>query len=167
MTLSRNRSKIRGFTIVELLIVIVVIAVLAAISIIAYNGIQNRTNNSAVQSDLSMIIKKMEIYNIDHNDYPSASDSDLAAVDMTITKSAYDTTIGAENFYYCRNSDSDNYAIIVRAKSGDQYYIDSAKSGIQTYSGAWGSNNVCGVVGMTNYTRLPGRSSGYNWKYWL
>ena len=34
--------KDRGFTIVELLIVIVVIAILAAITIDDYNGIQNR-----------------------------------------------------------------------------------------------------------------------------
>ncbi len=33
-------SKQRGFTIVELLIVIVVIGVLAAIVIVAYNGVQ-------------------------------------------------------------------------------------------------------------------------------
>jgi len=36
----------RGFTIVELLIVIVVIAILAAISVVAYNGIQQRANNT-------------------------------------------------------------------------------------------------------------------------
>ena len=35
-------TKSRGFTIVELLIVIVVIAILAAITVVAYNGIQNR-----------------------------------------------------------------------------------------------------------------------------
>ena len=36
----------RGFTIVELLIVIVVIAILATITIAAYNGIQQRANNT-------------------------------------------------------------------------------------------------------------------------
>ena len=37
----------RGFTIVELLIVIVVIGILAALVIVAYNGIQQRANNTA------------------------------------------------------------------------------------------------------------------------
>jgi len=39
MSIIDNRSKPYGFTIVELLIVIVVIAILAAISVVAYNGI--------------------------------------------------------------------------------------------------------------------------------
>jgi type IV pilus assembly protein PilA len=43
----------RGFTIVELLIVIVVIAILAAITVAAYTGIRERANLSAVQSELS------------------------------------------------------------------------------------------------------------------
>lgn len=45
--LNNINLKERGFTIVELLIVIVVIAILAAISIVAYSGIQNRARNSA------------------------------------------------------------------------------------------------------------------------
>lgn len=43
----------RGFTIIELLIVIVVIAILAAITILAYNGIAQKAHVTALQSDLS------------------------------------------------------------------------------------------------------------------
>ena len=37
---TKTQRNLRGFTIVELLIVIVIIAILAAITIVAYNGIQ-------------------------------------------------------------------------------------------------------------------------------
>ncbi len=51
-----------GFTIVELLIVIVVIAILAAISIAAYTGIQNRARDTALQSASSQAGKKVLAY---------------------------------------------------------------------------------------------------------
>lgn len=65
--LSRRKS---GFTIVELLIVIVVIAILATISIVAYNGIQNRAKTSAGQELASQIVKKLEAYNAVNGEYP-------------------------------------------------------------------------------------------------
>lgn len=47
----------RGFTIVELLIVIVIIGILASITIVAYNGIQVRAQNAKINSDLSQLQK--------------------------------------------------------------------------------------------------------------
>ena len=59
-----------GFTIVELLIVIVVIAILAAISIVAYNGIQARARDNIRYSDTKTIIKALEVYKADTGSYP-------------------------------------------------------------------------------------------------
>lgn len=66
-----NRRHQTGFTIVELLIVIVVIAILAAITIVAYNGVQNRSRTSAGLSNANTIIKKAEIFNSLYNSYPT------------------------------------------------------------------------------------------------
>lgn len=57
-----------GFTIVELLIVIVVIAILAAITIAAYNGIQERARISSVTSALKQASKKLQVYQVDNPD---------------------------------------------------------------------------------------------------
>ena len=51
-----------GFTIVELLIVVIVIAILAAITIVSYNGITTRANASAAKSTAATLQKKLELY---------------------------------------------------------------------------------------------------------
>lgn len=55
-------KKLSGFTIVELLIVIVVIAILAAISIVAYNGIQQRAKNTQTHQAVTAWIKAINLY---------------------------------------------------------------------------------------------------------
>lgn len=62
--------KARGFTIVELLIVIVVIAILATISVATYSGIQSRAEFSRLKAELSSLNKAVEMYYIDHGSYP-------------------------------------------------------------------------------------------------
>ncbi|MGO2141766.1 MAG: prepilin-type N-terminal cleavage/methylation domain-containing protein [Leucobacter sp.] len=60
----------RGFTIVELLIVVVVIAILAAITIVAYNGITANAKESALKSDLSTAAKKLHAEKIINGSFP-------------------------------------------------------------------------------------------------
>lgn len=60
----------RGFTIVELLIVIVVIAILAAISIVAYNGIQTRAENTKTVQGVTQYVRAIKAYSASYGSYP-------------------------------------------------------------------------------------------------
>lgn len=66
-------SRRRGFTIVELLIVIVVIGILAAIVIVAYNGIQQRARLAVLQSDLSGAAEQLGADNALNGSYPATA----------------------------------------------------------------------------------------------
>lgn len=69
-----THQQTKGFTIVELLIVIVVIGILAAITIVAYNGIQARARTTTVNSDLRSLEKAMLMYRADRGALPLSAD---------------------------------------------------------------------------------------------
>ena len=58
-------KKQTGFTIVELLIVIVVIGILAAITIVAYNGMQQRTRDAKRVNDIAQISKALKVWAVE------------------------------------------------------------------------------------------------------
>ena len=60
-----QQTKSRGFTIVELLIVIVIIAILAAITIVAYTGITKKANSSAAAANAGGVMRVSEAYAAD------------------------------------------------------------------------------------------------------
>jgi len=139
--------KRHGFTIVELLIVIVVIAILAAITIVAYNGIQSRAKASAIQQSISQANKKVLAYAVTNSDqYPA----DLATVGITDSDTTYQ--------YSVNNSASPRTFCITGTNGSQSFYLSSSNPGV--VSGACAGHGAGGVIPITNLITNPGVEGG-------
>lgn len=58
----------KGFTLVEILIVVVILGILAAIVIPQFSEASSEARKSSVQSNLQMVRSQIELYKIQHND---------------------------------------------------------------------------------------------------
>lgn len=110
----------RGFTIVELLIVIVVIAILATISIVAYNGIQARARQAVVQQDLKNIMTAVELFRHQEGRLPVVPLSTVTASDLEqVLRDAglFEQTQGNGNtveksFVFCQSPARDRLVVV-------------------------------------------------------
>lgn len=132
----------RGFTIVELLIVIVVVAILAVIAIASYNGIQSRAHDAAIRSDFNNISKLLEVYKIQEGKYPSDPAGNtggscstqssvilaaLRSIQMKLSTSSYNTGGANTNLLYVASNDGEKYALLGYALGNPTYYITNEK----------------------------------------
>ncbi len=69
--ISLKKKGSSGFTIVELLIVIVVIGILAALVVTTYNGIQQKARDTERKTDINAIHSQVEAYQAQNGKYPS------------------------------------------------------------------------------------------------
>jgi prepilin-type N-terminal cleavage/methylation domain-containing protein len=73
------KQKSEGFTLVELLIVIVVIAILATLVIVTFTGIQQKARDSVRQTDIDALDEHLEAYYAENGYYPTLNDLDSSS----------------------------------------------------------------------------------------
>lgn len=94
-----SRQKYTGFTLVELLIALVVVAILAAIIYVAYSGIQSRVAVSILQKDLSDASKTIKLYQAENGSFPAdISQVQLSASEGTSYQYTRDTATNPQSF---------------------------------------------------------------------
>jgi prepilin-type N-terminal cleavage/methylation domain-containing protein len=167
--------KARGFTIVELVIVIAVIGILATIVIVAYSGVQNNANDKAVQSDLRNNADAIENFRLGSatNSYPMATQTDLQGI-LKFAKNAYISGQASGSVSYCR--DSSNYVITGRSQSKTGFRFSSLKGleQISVYNGNLAGQCTDGGVNTSDsgygsiwLLKGTGNPAGAGWETWV
>jgi len=119
MSKHRHATSRQGFTIVELLIVIVVIAILAAITIVSYNGVTQRARETALMSDASSASTAMELDKIANGGYQTSPGNVNGGKGIPSS--------GGTSYSY--HSDGTSYCITASsANTGTTYYITDTNS---------------------------------------
>lgn len=150
---------ISGFTIIELLVVIVVIGILAAITVVSYIGITNRAIIVSIQSDLTNASQQLKIYQTSYGSYPTTMVSNCPTAPTpdtnyclkpssgntftysTIAPSTFHLTSTNNNISY---SITDNTASAIATTTGSSVGYPCPTNFIPVPgSGTYGTNDFC------------------------
>jgi prepilin-type N-terminal cleavage/methylation domain-containing protein len=102
----------KGFTLVEMLVVIAIIAILASIFLVGLQGFRGSAYDARRLSDITNIQSKLELYYNQYGNYPATlKDPNLGSLpkDPQLTGAGADLTI--TGYYYCVATDSQSYIV--------------------------------------------------------
>ena len=124
-----NSFTVKAFTLIELLIVVAIIAILAAIAVPNFLEAQTRAKVSRTQADMRTLATALEAYRVDSNRYPAAAPNGIFLVfgDRLIpltTPVSYITSIPSDVFREVRRPDDPAFDYLDFETTSDFSFID-------------------------------------------
>lgn len=152
---NNNMKTKSGFTIVELLIVIVIIGILAAITIVAYNGIQTRARDNVRKADIANLAKGIELYYAANGNYPMS-----AGWCTQYSGVSYLAAFTAELEPYMKNIPLDP---LYKQTYQDYFYQNIGDTSYYLYAELEGEDRA--DDGLTGCARTGGLDNEYDYRY--
>jgi type IV pilus assembly protein PilA len=143
---SRSSEPEAGFTLIELMMVVLIIAILIAVLIPTFVGAKQRAQDRAMQSSMRNALTAAKVVYSDHGDYTEATLAGLAAVEPSLVFVAATSTSPGPNVVSV-NPVSTNYIVMAgQARSGKCYFLSDDESntgvGVQYAKGAGATCNA-------------------------
>ncbi len=133
-SLKTRRDREEGFTLIELMVVVLIIAILIAIAIPTFLGARERAQNRAAQSDLRNALAAGKVHYTDDETYTTLTAAILEGIEPSLE---YDVVANSSDDIVGVGGQSDtDFVMAHESKSGDWFCIAESANGTTYGTGA-------------------------------